>query len=160
VGDTLGAPVEFMRRSEILQRFGPKGITSYAPAYGEIGRITDDTQMTLFAAEGLLRGWVRGVLKGITSYSSVISHAYLRWLQTQGEQPAFDINFGSGDIGWLFQQRGDLLRTEFGLQDGLADTTSWGDMAKRHNDFKIPDGVPANSGLCPNPRSRHRHAPR
>ena len=48
VGDALGAPVEFMKRSEILHRFGPKGVTTYAPAYGGLGKITDDTQMTLF----------------------------------------------------------------------------------------------------------------
>src|SRR5690606_6418819 len=69
VGDALGAPVEFMKRAEILRRFGPKGITQYAPAYGGLGRITDDTQMTLFTAEGLIRGWVRDCFKGITTYS-------------------------------------------------------------------------------------------
>lgn len=52
VGDALGAPLEFMRRSEILQAFGPKGITDLVPAYGKLGAITDDTQMTLFTAEG------------------------------------------------------------------------------------------------------------
>jgi len=105
VGDALGAPVEFMKRSEILQRFGPKGITSYAPAYGGLGRITDDTQMTLFTAEGLLRGWVRGCFKGITSYPSVTAHAYLRWLQTQGEKSTCNPVFLSDETGWLFQQR-------------------------------------------------------
>lgn len=55
-GDALGAPVEFMSRAEILRRFGPKGIAQYAPAYGGLGTITDDTQMTLFTAEGLIRG--------------------------------------------------------------------------------------------------------
>jgi predicted helicase len=35
----------------------------------------------------------------------------------------------------------ELLRTEFGLADGLADTTTWGEMAKRHKDLKIPEGV-------------------
>ena len=59
VGDALGAPVEFMRRREILDTFGPDGITEYAPAYGGLGTITDDTQMTLFTAEGLLRAHVR-----------------------------------------------------------------------------------------------------
>ncbi|MBK4738989.1 ADP-ribosylglycohydrolase family protein [Noviherbaspirillum pedocola] len=54
VGDTLGAPVEFMSRTEILRRFGPQGITQYAPAYGGLGTITDDTQMSLFTAEGLI----------------------------------------------------------------------------------------------------------
>lgn len=54
-GDALGAPVEFINRAEILRQFGPNGISDYAPAYGGHGRITDDTQMTLFTAEGLLR---------------------------------------------------------------------------------------------------------
>ena len=59
VGDALGAPVEFMERSEIVARFGEQGIRDYAPAYGRLGAITDDTQMSLFTAEGMLRGWVR-----------------------------------------------------------------------------------------------------
>jgi ADP-ribosylglycohydrolase len=105
VGDALGAPVEFMKRTEILRRFGPNGITQYAPAYGGLGKITDDTQMTLFTAEGLIRAWVRGCFKGSTTYTGVTAHAYLRWLQTQGERPTCDINFGTDEPGWLFQQR-------------------------------------------------------
>jgi ADP-ribosylglycohydrolase len=105
VGDALGAPVEFMKRTEILRRFGPNGITRYATAYGGMGKITDDTQMTLFTAEGLLRTWVRGCSRGTTSYAGVTAHAYLRWLQSQGEHPACDIDFGSDEPGWLFQQR-------------------------------------------------------
>lgn len=104
VGDALGAPVEFMARNEILARFGPQGITGYAPAYGGLGTITDDTQMTLFTAEGLIRGWVRSCFKGITTYSGVTAHAYLRWLQTQSERPTCDIDFGTNETGWLFQQ--------------------------------------------------------
>lgn len=48
VGDAMGAPIEFLSRSEILRQFGGKGVTGYAEAYGGIGKITDDTQMTLF----------------------------------------------------------------------------------------------------------------
>ena len=55
VGDALGAPVEFMKRDAILRRFGAAGITTYAPANGGLGTITDDTQVALFTAEGLLR---------------------------------------------------------------------------------------------------------
>ena len=87
-GDALGAPVEFMKRATILERFGPRGITSYAPAYGRTGAITDDTQMTLFTAEGLLRAYVRGERRGIGHVPSVVAHAYLRWLKTQGTAPA------------------------------------------------------------------------
>lgn len=83
VGDALGAPVEFMRISEIRRKYGKSGITDYDTAYGRIGAITDDTQMTLFTAEGLLRAWTRGNTKGICNPPSVVHHAYKRWLHTQ-----------------------------------------------------------------------------
>lgn len=67
VGDALGAPVEFHSREQILAQFGPEGITAFAPAYGGVGCITDDTQMTLFTTEGLLRHWVRGSMRGIST---------------------------------------------------------------------------------------------
>ena len=35
-----------------------------------------------------------------------------------------------------------LLRTEFGLSHGLADTTTWGTLAKRHAGLRIPEGTP------------------
>ncbi|RZI74757.1 MAG: ADP-ribosylglycohydrolase family protein [Pseudomonas sp.] len=78
VGDALGAPVEFMERTEILRHFGESGITEYALAYGRLGAITDDTQMTLFTAEGLLRARVRGNTRGICSPPGVIAFAYQR----------------------------------------------------------------------------------
>ena len=60
--------MEFMKQAEILRKFGPKGITQYAPAYGGVGMITDDTQMTLFTVEGLIRAWVRGCSKDKTKF--------------------------------------------------------------------------------------------
>jgi ADP-ribosylglycohydrolase/Flp pilus assembly protein TadD/protein-tyrosine phosphatase/DNA-binding Xre family transcriptional regulator len=84
VGDALGAPVEFDSIQTIRQKFGEQGLTDYAPAYGRIGAITDDTQMTIFTAEGLLRANTRYNHKGICSPPRVIYHAYLRWLETQG----------------------------------------------------------------------------
>lgn len=54
MGDALGAPVEFLKLEEIRTRFRPDGIRDFSPAFGKIGAITDDTQMTLFTAEGLL----------------------------------------------------------------------------------------------------------
>ena len=57
VGDALGAPVEFMRLTDIQKEFGPDGIADYVPCYGRLGAITDDTQMTLFTADGLLRAY-------------------------------------------------------------------------------------------------------
>jgi ADP-ribosylglycohydrolase len=102
VGDALGAPVEFMSRDEILQQHGPAGIREYASAYGQLGAITDDTQMTLFTAEGLLRAWVRGNLRGICHTSSVIALAFQRWLSTQ--DVAHPLHKHCVD-GWLVKER-------------------------------------------------------
>ncbi len=44
-------------------------------------------------------------------------------------------------VSYIVRSVDELLRTEFGLADGLADTTTWGEMAKRRRDIKIPEGV-------------------
>lgn len=103
VGDALGAPVEFLCRTDILKHYGPRGIVDLAPAYGKVGAITDDTQMTLFTAEGVLRAYVRGMLRGICHQPSVIHKAYLRWLYTQGEHSASETDIHLS--GWLVQQK-------------------------------------------------------
>jgi ADP-ribosyl-[dinitrogen reductase] hydrolase len=87
-GDALGAAVEFESLAAIRARFGPDGIRDPAPAYGRVGAITDDTQMTLFTAEGLLQATDR-LDRGIGHPPSMLLDAYGRWLWTQGVEPAF-----------------------------------------------------------------------
>jgi ADP-ribosylglycohydrolase len=89
VGDALGAPVEFMGLAGIRARFGPDGIRDFAPAYGRIGAITDDTQMTLFTAEGLFLAWRRSWTYGIAHAPSMIHAGYMRWFVTQGGQASW-----------------------------------------------------------------------
>jgi ADP-ribosyl-[dinitrogen reductase] hydrolase len=83
VGDALGAPVEFMRLGEIRDRYGKAGITRLESAYGRKGVITDDTQMTLFTAEGLILSRIRAEYGRKNLTTPAIYHAYLRWLFTQ-----------------------------------------------------------------------------
>ena len=94
-----------MSHSQIVARFGPGGIRDFAPAYGRTGAITDDTQMSLFTAEGLLRAHTRHVARGICHAPTVVHHAYLRWLKTQGEspnlEPQVDLNWHVATDGWL-----------------------------------------------------------
>jgi ADP-ribosylglycohydrolase len=80
VGDALGAGIEFAWIEDIRRRFGPGGSTDYVEAYGRRGAITDDTQMTLFTAEGLL------LANGSADVRAVVDRAYARWLGTQGER--------------------------------------------------------------------------
>ncbi|MHC3002519.1 ADP-ribosylglycohydrolase family protein [Gordonia metallireducens] len=105
VGDALGGSVEFMSRSAIIERFGPSGITSYAPAYGGTGTITDDTQMTLFTAEGLLRAWLRDCDGGISCFAAATARAYLRWFITQGEHPRHGVLPMGERTSWLTGHR-------------------------------------------------------
>ena len=44
-------------------------------------------------------------------------------------------------VSYIVRSVDELLRTEFGLADGLADTTTWGNMAKLRKDLEIPDGT-------------------
>jgi predicted helicase len=44
-------------------------------------------------------------------------------------------------VSYIVRSVDELLRTKFGLADGLADTATWGEIAKRHKDLKIPDGA-------------------
>ena len=44
-------------------------------------------------------------------------------------------------VSFIVRSVHELLRTEFGLEDGLADTTTWSEMAKRHNDLEVPEGA-------------------
>lgn len=105
VGDALGAPVEGASLDEILARHGPSGVTGMVEGRGALGSITDDTQMTLFTAEGLLRAWVRGALKGICHPPTVVDHAYARWHHTQGERCARWEKWNEdGYDGWLVAQ--------------------------------------------------------
>ena len=83
-GDALGAAVEFDDVATIQHRFGPAGILDPAAAYGRVGAITDDTQMTLFTAEGVLQADDR-LQRGVGNPPGNVWYAYQRWLRTQGE---------------------------------------------------------------------------
>ena len=84
IGDALGAAIEFDSIDEIRRSHGPDGVTDYVEAYGRRGAITDDTQMTLFTTEGIIRASVRYRSRGICHPPSVVRHAYIRWYATQG----------------------------------------------------------------------------
>ena len=55
VGDALGAPLEFMPLEEIVETYGPDGPADLTNGAFPAGSFTDDTQMTLFVAEGVIR---------------------------------------------------------------------------------------------------------
>ncbi len=55
IGDALGWPVELLQYDQIMSRFGDCGIQDLVLSSTGKAEITDDIQMTLFTAEGILR---------------------------------------------------------------------------------------------------------
>ena len=99
VGDALGYTVEFMREPEIFARYGPQGITRYELHNGK-ALISDDTQMTLFTAVGLLFGQTRGMMRGIGGNGcGFIRNAYLDWYDTQTK--LFPLQSDRMRVAWL-----------------------------------------------------------
>ena len=82
-GDALGYAVEFLQADQIFKRYGRKGITEYRLVDG-IAHISDDTQMSLFTANGLLLATAQDDQDCKTdSYVDFIALSYRDWLETQ-----------------------------------------------------------------------------
>lgn len=86
IGDALGYPVEFLSYDNILKRYGQMGITRYDTTQwwsedtsnNGLAIISDDTQMTLFTACGILNAQ-----KTNTAIIPAVCEAYIEWLLTQ-----------------------------------------------------------------------------
>ena len=107
VGDALGYPVEFLSLEGIYREWS-NGITEFQLADGK-ARISDDTQMTLFTANGLLRGYTRFCMRGIMgSWESYVRLAYFDWLKTQVDEQIPDAKYRYSwllDIPELYRRR-------------------------------------------------------
>lgn len=95
LGDALGWKVEFTGLSGIREKFGLEGIQEPAANADSLYEITDDTQMTLFTAEGCLSAWAMARHCGPPpDFQKNLHQAYLRWLHTQKQD-------GVDHGGWL-----------------------------------------------------------
>lgn len=83
-GDALGYSVEFMSHKNILSKYGDNGIAKFDLTIDGKALVSDDTQMTLFTANGLLMGLTRGCMRGIGGQpENYVDGAYLDWYYTQ-----------------------------------------------------------------------------
>lgn len=106
IGDALGVPVEFLSEEDIFEEYGPEGITEYEldPDSWK-ALISDDTQMTMFTANGMLYRETRGCLRGIAGDPrTYIANMYVEWLRTQelADYP-YEESFADRTISWLME---------------------------------------------------------
>lgn len=84
IGDALGYAVKFLSLEEIKTKYGIWGIANFELVNGK-ALISNDTQMTLFTANGIINGDTqfkyRGQVMGLTHF---VYSAYKDWLFTQG----------------------------------------------------------------------------
>lgn len=82
LGDAFGYPVEFRSWAQIRAKFGEAGLVEPSERLA----VSDDTQMTLFTADGLLSGRSPGVPIAPGATLAQIRQAYLAWFRTQREE--------------------------------------------------------------------------
>ena len=76
--------VEFASYDSIVKKYGEKVITRFELDRHGVAEISDDTQMSLFTAAGILLGMTRGFMRGVMGRIDTYCHwTYLDWLHTQ-----------------------------------------------------------------------------
>ena len=82
-GDALGYPVEFLQLKQIIDKYGKDGITELVLKNG-VAEISDDTQMTLYTANGILNYETQSKIgNGSVTLSGCVFKAYEEWYNTQ-----------------------------------------------------------------------------
>lgn len=83
IGDSLGYRVEFKTYPEIVDKYGDDGIR-YLEYFNRKALVSDDTQMSLFTANGILNAITYQQMNG--QELNLLEHirlAYMDWLKTQ-----------------------------------------------------------------------------
>ncbi|HKP79957.1 MAG TPA: ADP-ribosylglycohydrolase family protein, partial [Phenylobacterium sp.] len=82
LGDAFGYPVEFRSWAQIRAKFGEAGLVEPSAVDGRL-RVSVDTQMTLYTADGLLAALGEDCPPDRNRALARIRQAYLAWLRTQ-----------------------------------------------------------------------------
>ena len=99
-GDALGYAVEFLDESSIRWHYGENGIMQYETDGSGKAQISDDTQMTMFTANGLLvYDTARALGKAEGPAVRYVAAAYRDWLGTQ--YTAFSEADTENRVSWL-----------------------------------------------------------
>lgn len=97
-GDAFGYAVEFLNIEQIREVYGPDGITQMQTENG-VACVSDDTQMSLFTANGILVAeTTRRLLGDERSLERHLHSAYMDWHRTQRYNPSK----GKEVVSWIY----------------------------------------------------------
>lgn len=103
VGDAIGSQVEFATTDDIRERYGCGGLTGMADLVAPAGAIGDETQLTVFTLDALIRGYQQWEDEARCPRIDLALASYWRWLHTQGEVP-MGIPLDAYFDGWLVHE--------------------------------------------------------
>lgn len=141
IGDAFGYPIELMDYESICERFEKKGCLDLAVSQKTgTALFTDDTQLSLFTADGLLWAHSAGADDGRANYEDYIFLAYQVWLYTQTKTVA------GKEYAWLFDSNENpyklrLLKAKGLYKKRTADTKNIDALLKIRN---MEYGTPEN----------------
>lgn len=93
IGNALGYSVEFKNIDEIIAAYGKDGVVDFSTLKDEV-HVSDDTQMSLFTANGILCAVARNKTEELAMY---IYNSYIDWFRTQVNRPVNNME----PISWL-----------------------------------------------------------
>lgn len=119
IGDALGFIVEFMDIEEIKRTFGTEGINDLiCDETSGKAVVSDDTQMTVFTADGLLWADYSGREGDTCSITDCVFYSYQRWFYTQTGR------FADQEYDWLINNEGVDYKSELMKGRGTYDQKS------------------------------------
>ncbi len=136
IGDAFGYPIELMDYDSICDRFERLGCLDLAVSKRtQTALFTDDTQLSLFTADGLLWAHSAGAADGRVPYEDYLFYAYQVWLYTQTKMVA------GKEYAWIFDPHKNPYRLRLLKAKGLykkrtADTKNIDALMKiRNNEY-------------------------
>ena len=146
VGDAFGYPLEGMEYEDMCDRFDHIGAIDLAVSKKSgTALFTDDTQMTLFTADGILWADMMGGKNGDIDYAEYVFYAYQFWLYTQTKTVA------GKEYAWLFDQSKMRYKTQLLKRKGLYKKRNPSEnniaalLAARNNNYGTPSNIVNNN---------------
>lgn len=136
IGDAMGNPVEFQTMDKIVETYGRKGITDFLLDKNGIAKFTEDTQLTMFTADGVIKSAIKtGNDESMPDMRDIYA-SYQDWLKTQKGKFKPTQNGWISNIEDLHSKRGYRLMCTEALETGFP-----GSMEFPINYSKSADGI-------------------
>ena len=123
IGDALGNPIEFEDIITIKKLYGKNGIQDLLVTPRGIAEITDDTQMTMFTADGILKAIRKTFNKNKLPDLKTIFDSYKLWFNTQGYWPALQLGKGwIAELKNLYEMRAPGTTCMYAMRSNIPGT--------------------------------------